>query len=261
MAKKKIFVHVGLHKTGTTFLQEEIFSKLKNVNYIHQPRTFLQKDIYSKVPKVRVSFFKPDKTLDDIPEFEPNLSSDKINIISRESLSGAPSVGYIDGDVRYTIADRIKKNYPDSKIIVGLREKNSWLYSSYGQYVRSGGTFSYNDWFEKVFDHKYLDFDGYIDYLEELFDDVYVYKLEELKSNTKVFVNNLCDFIGVNIPKYELRVHNKGFDEKQMKLARFLNKFYRSRLNPRGIIFRHILNPRKIIKLFSKNKENSVKNS
>jgi hypothetical protein len=255
MTKNKIFVHVGLHKTGTTFLQEEIFSKLNNVNYIHQPRTFLQKDIYSNIPKVRVSFFQPEKTLGDTTEFEPSISSDKINIISRESLSGAPSVGYIDGDVRYTIADRIKKYYPDSKIIVGLREKKSWLNSSYGQYVKSGGTYSYNDWFEKVFDDKYLDFDGYINYLEKLFDDVYVYKLEELKSNPKGFVKKLCDFMEVDIPDYKIKIHNKGFNERQMRLARFLNRFYRSQLNPRGFLFRHILNPRKIIKLLNKSKK------
>jgi hypothetical protein len=250
MTDNKIFIHVGLHKTGTTFLQREIFSKLKNVNYIHPPRTFLQKDIYTKIPKVRVSFFTPEKTLGDRPEFKPIISSDKINIISRESLSGAPSVGYIDGDVRFTIADRIKKHYPNSKIIIGVREKKSWLFSSYGQYVRGGGTYSYDDWYNKIFDKKYLDFDTYLKYLKNLFNDVYVYKIEDLRSDPKEFVKNLCGFIGVDIPEYELKIHNKGFNEKQMKLARFINRFYRSQLNPRGIIFRHIISPKKIINLF-----------
>ena len=31
-----IIIHVGLHKTGTTFLQKEIFSRMKNINYIYK---------------------------------------------------------------------------------------------------------------------------------------------------------------------------------------------------------------------------------
>jgi len=33
MKKYNIVFHLGLHKTGTTFLQQEIFPKLSGVNY------------------------------------------------------------------------------------------------------------------------------------------------------------------------------------------------------------------------------------
>ena len=34
MNNKKIFFHVGLAKTGSTFLQKNFFPKLKNIKYI-----------------------------------------------------------------------------------------------------------------------------------------------------------------------------------------------------------------------------------
>ena len=63
-----MIVHVGLHKTGTTFLQREIFPKIKNVNY--------NRDVFW------VKNYK-----------------NKINVISNEWLSGQP----YHGDSAYTL--------------------------------------------------------------------------------------------------------------------------------------------------------------
>ena len=102
------FIHLGLHKTGTTWLQSEVFSRLKNVSYLHQ--------------------FELDTIIPD---------SKKV-LISCEWLSGKPHL-LESTEKMYIIADRLKKIFPSSKIIVGFRDKDSWLKSLWKQYIMEGG--------------------------------------------------------------------------------------------------------------------------
>ena len=193
-----IFIHVGLHKTGTTFLQREIF---------------------------------------------PKLQSDKIRIISNEALSGIPhqpvhhadGLGYFE---RYQLADYIHFRFPDARIIVGLREKKSWVFSCYCQYVKTGGFLCFDDWRRDVFYEKYLDFDGYVDYLRSCFPSVYVYYFEDLQRDVNSFVKGLCDFIGVDVPVFENRFYNVGWNTRQLWLGRFLNRYWRRFVLPRFLIER-----------------------
>ena len=111
----KIVIHVGLHKTGTSFLQAEIFPKIKNVNYIGMLR------------------------------YGSKIYEDKLNIISDEELSVNPHLppchgNYFDSGQRNVIAERLQSIFPNAKIILGIRNKDTWLRSVYSQYVKGGGT-------------------------------------------------------------------------------------------------------------------------
>ena len=219
-----IVIHVGLHKTGTTFLQYEIFSKLKNTNC-----TFLLK-------------------------YETKIYDDKINIISDEELSVNPFTPtyhreHLDCDYRFVIADRLHSIFPDAKIILGIRDKESWVRSIYSQYVKSGGIYSFDIFRKDIFDESFLDFDAYIKCLKGLFDEVFVYHLEDLKKDNDSFVKNICDFIGAEVPDYESTIYENKLSKRQIKMALFLNRFFASDFNPkRGIIpWTPYSNPRFII--------------
>ena len=129
----QLFIHTGYHKTGTTFLQHQIFERIPKVNYLH---TFNNN-------------FK--------------IKKDRVNIISDESLTGSPYRGGKATD-QYIIADKIKKIFPDANIIITTRKTNGWLPSLYSQYIRNGGTKIYEFWFENIFDNQYLDQESYIKY-------------------------------------------------------------------------------------------------
>ena len=38
----KIFLHIGLHKTGTKFLQYKVFKNIKNKNFLYNPKYLTQ---------------------------------------------------------------------------------------------------------------------------------------------------------------------------------------------------------------------------
>lgn len=204
-----IVLHMGLHKTGTSFLQYEIFSRLKNTNLTLMLR------------------------------YGTKIYEDKLNIISDEELSVNPYLPtyhrmHLDCNQRFVIAERLHSIFPDAKIILGIREKDSWVRSVYSQYVKSGGIYSYDKFVKDIFDHSFLYFDAYIKCLKSLFDEVLVYEFEDLKYDSKSFVKNICDFIGVDAPSFENRIYEKKWSEEKLKLGLFLNRFFRSDFNPEG---------------------------
>jgi hypothetical protein len=187
-----IIFHLGLHRTGTTFLQNEIFPKIEGLSY---------------------NVYRPDS-----PEYF--LDKNKINLISREGLSGRPFASInLNALERDLFAYGISKKYPNSRIILGIRKKDDWLKSLYHYYVKGGGYMSYESWFNN-FDKSYLDFERYIDLLNDLFDEVYVYNFEELRNNKKKCIQDLCDFIGLDPPSFEDKAHNKSWNKGKLWLGK-----------------------------------------
>jgi hypothetical protein len=222
MEDLKLIIHIGMHKTATIFLQHEIFPRIENVNYI--------------------------KALKYKTIFDP----DKINIVSDQGLCGNT---YTSGnaEMRYIIADRIKASFPNAKIIIGIREKKPWLKSLYSQYVRNGGIRDYNEWYEKNFDKRYLEFDEFIDYLKKSFKEVYVFDLNKFKKNDKGTIDEMCKFIGAKAPKFENKRINIKLTDKQIEVMLFLNKIWKSDHNPSGLFKRKkFFNPEFFVEVFSK---------
>lgn len=208
MTKGTLIIHVGLPKTATTFLKKNIFSAIKNANYM------------SKL------------------DFGTKLYDDKVNIVSAEHMSGEMFTQG-NSDKRFIIADRLKLCFPDAKIIVGIRGSTSWLHSLYSQYVKEGGVYCYNDWYLKLFDEQYLNYGVYINYLKKLFKDVHIYQFEELKKDVCRSVKDMCDFIGVSVPCFENKKYNVSLSDRQLGVLRLLNRMFRSRQNPDGYLPRH----------------------
>lgn len=200
-----VIIHVGLQKTGTTWMQIELFDKMKNVNHIHD---------------YRLEYFHP---------------FDKKIIISMEWIAGTSY--WKDGyDARMQNIQKFKRLYPDAKVIVGIREIESWIRSTYSQYVKNGGVMSYVDWRQYLFDKRFMDNQKYVNELRKNFKDVLVYTFDELKTERHKLVIRLCDFIDEPIPRnLTYKVYNKKFSDRKLNTLRHINKlFYQEHENPDG---------------------------
>ncbi|MHA2039963.1 MAG: sulfotransferase [Promethearchaeota archaeon] len=175
--ERQIFLHVGLPKTGTSWLQQILFPKL-NVHLIRRRKDFITIPINGKI------------------------------IISLEALSGSYKYSV---DYRNYLANGMKAVYPDAKIIVGLREKNSWLKSMYNQGVKRGVFKETFDEWNNSIDPRILDFDNYVNKLNELFDDVFVYWFEDFKKDKKKVIVDMCNFLDVDVPVYEDSMINPSY--------------------------------------------------
>lgn len=217
----EVVIHIGLPKTGTSALQSLFFPNIKGFKY------------YDGNTKVV-------------------MLPDDVNIIySYETLSGRYERVQ---DVAYgeTILKRVKKLYPDAKIIVGRREVDSLIRSLYNQYVKRGGVVSYAVWYRDILERDVLMFkmEEFIAMIQGLFCDVFVYDFEDLKTNFHRVVCQICDFIGCDIPEYENKLINVRLSKIQLKLICFLNRYWKSEKNSDGFLpYGKYFNPTNIIKL------------
>jgi len=190
--KEDVIIHVGLQKTGTTFLQEEIFKKFKNARYIR-----------------------------DISFTNLCFKRDKKTIIANESLSGNP---YSDDVDRFQIIDNLHKLFPDAKIIIGYRNKKDMKRSLYSQYIRNGG-YVYN-LLTLTNVMIYTEYEEYIKYIQSLFKDVFVYNYDwDLKKEHKgAFIIQLCDFIGEPVQNYQDKRYRVRLKPYQLRTMKTINK-------------------------------------
>ena len=208
---KDTILHIGLPKTGTTFLQNEIFPKLDGVEVYG---TGMYSKDYDHTTK-----FPDDKTI----------------LITKESISSIRRTK--DRADRFTVIKRINREFPDAKVIVVFREINGWTRSIYSQYIRDGGVLEF-DAFSKMINELNPDMSDYKKYeslLRELFSDVLVLWHKDLKENSTLFVDKICKFIGTNTPTFNTgRRSNISLDKKAIERWRRINRFFKSYYNPKG---------------------------
>jgi hypothetical protein len=242
---KTIYLHIGLWKTGTTFLQKMIFPKLKNVNYIIFRN---DKEMLEVMDKLRFSILSNDDSKKLQLVVSTKLLKDR-NLISAEGLSG--SAYFVHDNYRSNILKNIEKVFTNFnvKIILGIREQSSIIVSLYKQYLYRGGTKSLTGFIDQMNQYqmsrkgedyfKRFEYGCYIDEIIKIFgkDNLYIYSFEELNKDKYTFLKNLLDFLGEKeVPEFEDIVYNRGYGKIQIKLARFLNRFFKSDLNPNGIL-------------------------
>ncbi|RLF30481.1 MAG: hypothetical protein DRJ99_02410 [Thermoplasmata archaeon] len=224
----KIILHLGMPKTGSTFLQWDFFRYARDINFL-----FKKEGLKKLLMEIR----NIDKDIDyeEIKQkFSQYLVNDKPNLVSEENLYCSM---WDKRDDRFILLDRIKHIFPNAKIIIGIRDKKKALVSWYKQYVAVGGTFSFDDFIDKVMNLNKLNYEPYIQKLHELFgaDNVFVFTMSDLIKNRNETVRKLCEFIGCQIPQYKVWKRNVGYGKNQLKISLFLNQFFKSELNERGV--------------------------
>ena len=140
---KDPLIHIGYHKTGTTWLQLELFM---SDNKTFEPlsrramgqsslaRLFF-KDNFNLLSSFESNEVEIRKEIEHLLTVRPALKS-KYPVLSSERLSGFPHGGGFDSSL---IANRLKNVFPNSKILIVIREQKSAILSNYLQYLYNGG--------------------------------------------------------------------------------------------------------------------------
>jgi len=185
---KQFYLHIGLPRTGTSFLQNEVFKKLP-IHYKHDMLT--------------------------VDEFGLR---DGINLLSHEDLCGKI---YLPTKLdRLGFFSYYSKYKP--KIIMGIREQESLHKSMYNILLWLGYSKSFQD-AKKHLEYKY-NVDEIVNQVHTYFDDVFIYHFDDFKKNNEKVVSDICDFLNVDIPNVNFHVVNKRWNKRQMWLCRNINK-------------------------------------
>ena len=190
---KEIYFHVGLAKTGSTFLQKNFFPYLKNIKYISTQDYINCIDIINK-------------------------TNYKSYLISRE----------FDKQFEREIKKFISY-FPDTKIIVVFRRHDQWIASQYKRSVKNGWHWSFKNYYN--INNKGIWKNSDLTYMNKLKiikkyskSKPLILKFEELKKDQFNYLNKISNYTDSKYLKTEisLKTVHKSYSEKQLI---FLKKF------------------------------------
>jgi hypothetical protein len=128
-----MLIHIGYHKTGTTWLQDHVFNN-PSKGFVSRWTVGTGEAIEYFVLKNEFQF-DPEEVRD---AFKKSHSGAKnlIPVISHEDLSGYPIFGRYYGP---QVARRLQATFPHARVLIVVREQKSMLMSLYRQYIRQDG--------------------------------------------------------------------------------------------------------------------------
>ncbi len=197
------YIHIGFGKTATTWLQNLIFNRNKNINYLGKTE--------QDYPKWLIEWHYLDdyafnKEKDNIRNIVESMSSpDKMNLLSSEAFTRF-------GGVSFNQAARIREICRDARILIILRDPIAILKSFYKNNVQEGlftlDLEDYLDWTRTPFvlykrKPAYLPdlfFSETVETYMELFgeNNVCILRYEDMLSDTDKFFGQLSGFLGVD---------------------------------------------------------------
>jgi hypothetical protein len=238
-------VHIGYHKTGTNWLQEEVFAN-PSTGYRWLGKRPLSHPVHRLVRDRPLEFDAAAVR----EEFEPMVRSAEdaglLPVVSFPRLSGHAFSGGYDSQ---ELADRLAAVFPDARVLIVIREQRSMIVSAYKQYVPAGGVCTVENFLaadpesRRVprFDFGHFAYDRLIRYYQSLFgaDSVRVLPYEQFVRDGRRFVGTIGEFAGRAIPDDVLEAlpygqrSNRAQSALAVELSRPLNLFgRRSDLNP-----------------------------
>ncbi|MHC4662737.1 MAG: hypothetical protein ACYS8W_13735 [Planctomycetota bacterium] len=254
----KIVIHVGLHKTASTFFQNKIWPGVENYRYIGRPYT-QHNHAFNKLQYADGSLYDSSEVGSQIDKIKENKL-----LLSDESFSGKPYFfSYIN---RAIIAERLKELFPDANIVLFIRDQKDILLSIYNQYIKIGAgvkrmedlfwyprkDYSLEDYRNRPFDYDlstlyfntnqmYIHLDSFlysplVELFRSLFKNVSVFLFEDISADWSGIKKRL-----ENILEEKINIDSAGIQDKvnvslspqlleQIRLGNILSSIARGRL-------------------------------
>jgi hypothetical protein len=229
--ERPVVIHPGFHKTGTTFLQNRVFSDER----VFRP-LWSHGEIDRFVIRPHDLDFSPLPGREDIAVRRSGARAEILDIVSSETLCGQPFTGSREAVMQ---ARRLKAVFGEAKIVFTVRKQASILRAIYIQYLTMGGLLSPEAFFDRkarygyfAFDLHVFEFHKLVEFYGELFGDgnILVLTQEELQRDLDDFVRRLRAFGGVPAGAPPSSIGDKGRDAVSpppsgIPLMRLANRF------------------------------------
>lgn len=202
MHEPDVFIHIGLSKCASTYLQKIIFPAIGNYS-----------DVAFAPDKEKYSLFSPDL---EPEEFRKIVAKHMTNpqpdrnwlLISCEDYTELLFKGFADVFYRWKTIDKAKyiysnevitrniaRTYPNARIIIVIREQLDWAVSRYKMIYRGGKTTLSID---ELLVEPLEGYDSMIERYQKQFgkEHVRVLPLEMMRDDRAGFINSISGFIG-----------------------------------------------------------------
>ena len=234
---ERLVVHIGLHKTGTSWLQRQAFVAAFGVQQLVDSAEPWDDSVLQSL--VLGQKFDP---LAVRAELERRWDGSSLPVLSAERLGGHPISGAHD---RWDIADRLASALPGARILVGIRSED-WEESIYAQMLHEGYTGrsleqpARTRWKMASWPGSYMNVDGLVEGYRQRFgrDRVVELPYELLRDKPDHFTKLLAEVCaheslrGATVAATH-RENPRAQDLERLRLANFFKK---SALNPNPLV-------------------------
>lgn len=212
-------IHIGLHKTGTSWLQVHLFANPEQPFWTAAPAEMTKRKARAKFGS-HLFYRAADGNVllgDDfaVEEARAMLRPEAVPaghclVVSNERLSGHPISNGLD---RAWIADRLHATLPDARVLIVVREQRAMILSNYMQYLKYGGPRSIEGFLAPemdarvpALDPRYWQYDRLVETYLQRFGaaNVLVLPYEMLRRAPDDFVARICRHAGVEPPRQPL---------------------------------------------------------
>ena len=228
-------VHIGYHKTATTWFQNQVWPAATSHDYVSRGET-------------QQALLAPPGMHFDATTARAVLALEgrtRPVLLSEENLSGYPHNGGMHGLIGPEMARRILATLPDAQIVIFVRNQREIVRATYAQYVAGGGTWSLRRYLggkvgrhgaltrsykAPAFEWEHFAFDRLVAHYDALFgaESVHVYPYEWLRE-PEAFLLRLRRDLGVAVPaSVAARPRaNRSLGRAALLALRFANLFTR----------------------------------
>lgn len=195
-----LLIHIGYHKTGTTWFQRELFQPAFGYNPL-----MTHGEVFSAIVRPHTLTFDPSPTRDLLAQRRDRGAAGSVDVISSEILSGNPFYGGRESDL---YAQRLKAVAPDARILITTREQLRALTSVYMQYLLRSGTQTPRQFFADdpvmgyfAFGPEHFEYHRLVGLYRDLFgaENVALLTQEGLTRDPLGLVRHLAAFAGVGV--------------------------------------------------------------
>jgi hypothetical protein len=234
MSESSILLHIGYHKTGTTWLQKHVFSS-SSYGFI-SPMSI--KEILDEIILPHPLDFDSGACRRAITRrLAAVASSGLLPVISNERFSGHPHSGGYDSS---TLADRLKQLFPEAHVFICIRQQEDVILSCYNQYIRTGGAISIASYLNvgdrtriPLFDFRHFMYHRLIAYYQKLFgrEAVLVLPFNLFSQDNVGYVSRIIEFATGERSRFDLStlpgrdMSNRsitGFELKALTMVNYL---------------------------------------
>jgi hypothetical protein len=220
--RQRLLIHIGLHKTGTTFYQRSVWPNWKGVAYAGKPRPRGATSLQAVIAGM----------------------SDPLILLSDETLSGSLKRAYLQGrtwpELQSAALEQVRDRYArhyELSVLVSLRRHDRWILSIYKHYLKYGGVETLEDFLglgahAATLPPEHLSYRDRITRVEEtLGTRPFCFFLEETRHHPELLSKQLAAFAGVEEgPDFSGgERYNEGVNRREAALCRTVNRVL---LNP-----------------------------
>lgn len=199
-------IHIGFHKTASTFLQEGIFKRDARISMADRRR------VYEKIIYPNPLVYDNAEAQNFIRSHESaSLPRQEVPVISNERLSGGFHAG---GHDSLEILKRLKQACSKAKILICFREQIEMIASLYAQYVKAFGCLrldeyclnKYTQFNKETFDIRLLEYHRLIEAYMEAFGrhKVTALPIELLGKEPKEFIRRVYSTLEMEVELQEI---------------------------------------------------------